>query len=166
MPAIEPGRTAPNFSLPAIDGNNYTLAEERKTHRGGVVAAFYKKSCPVCQLTFPFLERIHKAYSGAAFEVLGIAQDEHPDAEAFAQEYHLTFPILVDEEPYPVSSSYGLTNVPSIFLIGPDGKVSQTMVGFDKQGLIDLSETIAQQTGKPASSVFTHADNVPDFKPG
>jgi peroxiredoxin len=164
MPALTPGNSAPNFSLDGIDGKTYRLDEERRTRL--VLAAFYKKACPICQLTFPFLERIHQAYAGTELEVVGIAQDEPHEAEAFASEYGLTFPIVTDDEPYKISTAYGLTNVPSIFLIDHDGKILQTQVGFDKAGLMEASRMIAKRVGKAAHAVFTKADNVPDFKPG
>jgi peroxiredoxin len=164
MPALTPGKIAPPFTLEGIDGKNYSLEEERKSKL--VLAAFYKKSCPVCQLTFPFLERIGKAYAGSSFEVLGIAQDESHETEQFAEEYQLSFPIVIDEEPYKVSSAYGITNVPSIFLIDHDAKILHTLVGFDKAGLIETSKSIAKKLHQPASPVFTKADDVPDFKPG
>lgn len=164
MAALTPGKTAPNFSLEAIDGKTYSIDKERKTRL--VLAAFYKKSCPVCQLTFPFLERIHKAYAGKDFEVLGIAQDEASEAEVFAGEYELSFPITIDEHPYKTSDEYGLTNVPTIFLIDHDGKILQTLVGFDKNGLIELSQTVAERLHKSFTAVFTKADQAPDFKPG
>lgn len=164
MPALAPGTIAPNFSLEGTDGKKHQLDVERKSNL--VVAAFFKKECPVCQLTLPFLERIHGAYKGAPVEVLGIGQNNADEAIQFAAEYGLTFPIALDDHPYSVSVKYGLTNVPSIFLIDHDGKILQTMAGFDKQGLIDLSKVLAQRTGKPASPVFTKKDNVPDFKPG
>lgn len=164
MPALTPRNIAPDFSLQAIDGNTYSLSSERKSKL--IVAAFYKKSCPICQMAFPFLERIHKAYAGSKLEVLGVAQDAMHEAEDFAAEYALTFPLAVDEEPYPVSSAYGLTNVPSIFLIDHDGKIVRTIVGFDKQGLKDFSSDISRRLGLAAFEVFTKSDNVPDFKPG
>jgi len=164
MPALTPGKTAPPFSLEGIDGKIYSLEEERKSKL--ILAAFYKKACPVCQLTFPFLERIRKAYAGTSFEILGIAQDEAHEAEEFASEYQLSFPIIVDEEPYKISSAYGLTNVPSTFLINHDGRILQTLVGFDKPGLIEASNMISKRIRKPPTTVFTKADQVPDFKPG
>ncbi|MFI5175681.1 MAG: peroxiredoxin family protein [Terriglobia bacterium] len=164
MPALTPGKTAPAFTLEGIDGKDYSLEKERKSKL--IVAAFYKKSCPVCQMTFPFLERIWKAYAGSPIEVLGIAQDEPHEGEQFAEEFQLSFPILIDEEPYKVSSAYGITNVPSIFLIDHDGKILQTQVGFDKSALIETSKSIARKLHQQAAPVFTKADNVPDFKPG
>jgi peroxiredoxin len=164
MSALTPGRTAPSFSLEGTDRKTYTLGDDLKSKL--VVAAFFKKECPVCQLAFPFLERIHQAYQGAPVEVLGIAQNDRHEAQQFAAEYNLTFPIAIDDEPYKVSTAYGLTNVPSVFLIDRDGKILQTQVGFDKTGLIEASRMIAERVGAPAHPVFTKADDVPDFKPG
>lgn len=164
MAALNPGTIAPDFSLQGIDGKTYSLSSERQNKL--VVAAFYKKSCPICQMTFPFLERIHQAYAGATLEVLGIAQNKPRETEEFAQEFELTFPLAVDDEPYAVSSAYGLTNVPSVFLIDHDGRIVRTFVGFDKQGLKDLSSDIAGRLGRAVFEVFTKSDNVPDFKPG
>ena len=65
------GQTAPDFRLKALDGKDYLLSA--LLERGPVVAAFFKISCPVCQFTFPFLERIHKHYAGDGVMILGIS---------------------------------------------------------------------------------------------
>ena len=56
MTHIVAGNIAPGFSLKTIDGKVYSLGTLME--RGPVVAAFFKISCPVCQFTFPFLERL------------------------------------------------------------------------------------------------------------
>ena len=40
-------------------------------------------------------------------------------------------PTLLDKEDagYPVSNAYGLTNVPSLFLVEPDGRISRSQIG-------------------------------------
>src|SRR5262249_5365167 len=122
MPALNPGSTAPEISLPSLNGTGkISLSEAR--HRGPVIAAFFKISCPVCQFTFPYLERIHRAYGDSKVSVLGISQNNLEDSRSFAKEYNLTFPIALDDtRKYPVSNAYGLNTVPSVFLISPDGK--------------------------------------------
>ncbi|MGH9508679.1 MAG: peroxiredoxin family protein, partial [Terriglobales bacterium] len=71
MSALEPGKIAPEIALPSLDGSPFSLEAARK--RGPVIAAFFKVSCPTCQYTFPFLERIHKAYPGEKITVLGVS---------------------------------------------------------------------------------------------
>src|SRR5229473_8051334 len=60
MTNIVAGNIAPGFSLKALDNKEYSL--NTLMERGPVVAAFFKVSCPVCEFTFPFLERLHKRY--------------------------------------------------------------------------------------------------------
>src|ERR1700732_3494734 len=123
MTHINPGNTAPGFSLKGLDGNEYSL--HSLMQKGPVVAAFFKISCPVCQFTFPFLERLYKRYGGDAVTFLGISQDDAKSTNKFAKEYGITFPVLIDDENgYAVSNAYGLTNVPTIFLIDTGGSVA------------------------------------------
>ena len=120
MAALTVGTSAPDFKLQTMDGKPFSLRDALA--QGPVVAAFFKISCPVCQYTFPFLERIYKVYGGKNVTIVGISQNQKKDTAAFAKEYGLTFPILLDDtNAYPVSNAYGLTNVPTIFWIAPDG---------------------------------------------
>ncbi len=64
MAALEPGTTAPDFTLPAMDGKQFSLREALA--RGPVLAAFFKISCPTCQYAFPFLQRIYEAHGNKA----------------------------------------------------------------------------------------------------
>ena len=165
MPALEAGTAAPAISLPGLDGKKFSLAEALQ--RGPVLAAFFKVGCPVCQFTFPFLERIHKAYAGTKVTVVGISQDDKKDTAAFLREYGITFPVLLDDpRSYPVSNAYGLTNVPSIFLITGDGGIEISSVGWSRQDFESFSRRFAEATGKPAAKVFPAGEEIPDFKAG
>ena len=131
MTHIVAGNTAPGFSLKALDNKEYSL--NTLLERGPVVAAFFKISCPVCQFTFPFLERLYKRYGGDAVTFLGISQDDMRATQNFAKEYGATFPLLLDENGYPVSNAYGLTNVPTIFLIDTGGTVKVSSVALTRK---------------------------------
>lgn len=161
---IASGNQAPPTELLDTDGKRVTVAGLLK--KGPVVAAFYKISCPVCQLTFPFLERLHKAYGSERVSFLGISQDDAGDSKEFAAEYGITFPSLVDTDGYPVSNAYAITNVPSIFLIAPDGEILACVTGFDKKGLENISAEVGKHLSRPPAAVFQPGENVPDYKPG
>src|SRR6266852_1166076 len=133
MTRVEAGKVAPSFTLPGMNGTRYSLAEALK--KGPVLAAFFKVSCPVCQFTLPFVERLHESYGEEKASIWAISQDDARDTREFCEEFGLHFPALVDDDGYPASNAYGLTNVPSIFLIAPDGKVSVTSIGFEKAAL-------------------------------
>lgn len=164
MTHIVAGNMAPGFSLKSLDGKGYSLDALLK--RGPVVAAFFKVSCPVCQFTFPFLERLYKRYGGEGVTFVGISQDDAKATRKFAQEYGVTFPILIDEEDYPVSNAYGLTNVPTIFLIDADGTVKVSSMGFDRKDLEAIAASLAERRTMALAPLFRPDEVVPANKPG
>jgi peroxiredoxin len=165
MPALESGTVAPAFTLPTTHGDQFSL--EEALQRGWVVAAFYKITCPVCQLTFPYLERVYKAYPRENVSFVGISQDEEDYTEDFAREYGVTFPMLLDDtDTYPVSNAYELTNVPTIFVIAPDGEIKLTSIGWDPREIEQLNTLVAKAAGVTRQPVFRTGEDVPPAKAG
>lgn len=164
MPMLQPGMQAPVFTLADGDGKNYSLADALKS--GPVLAAFFKISCPVCQFTFPFLQRIYEAFGDSRVSIWGISQDNPADTRRFLNEFGVKFPALIDAQGYKVSNQYGLTNVPSIFLIEPDGKIRTASIGFAKRDLESMASEIAKAEGKSPQSLFRPNEKVPDHRPG
>jgi len=131
MEALAPGKSAPDFALDSLDGKKFSLQDA--LDRGPVVAAFFKVSCPTCQYTFPYLERLYKAYGNKNVILVGVSQNDKKDTAAFVREYGITFPILLhDIRTYSVSNAFGLTNVPTIFWIARDGEIEICSVGWVK----------------------------------
>lgn len=164
MTNIVAGQKAPEFSLKSLDGKEYSL--KAALEKGPVIAAFFKVSCPVCQFTFPFLERLHQRYGKEGATFLGISQNDAGDSRKFAQQYGVTFLTLVDEKGYPASNAYGLTNVPTVFLIDTDGSVKVSSMGFAKADLEAIANFLAERKKMPQSPVFMPNESVPAFKPG
>ena len=164
MTHIVTGNIAPGFSLKSLDQKEYSL--QTLLERGPVVAAFFKISCPVCQFTFPFLERLYKQYGSSGVTFLGISQDDANSSRKFASEYGVTFAIVRDEDGYPVSNAYGLTNVPTIFLIEPDGKVKVSSMGFDKKDLETIAGELAERRKIALTPLFRPEEVIPANKPG
>ena len=165
MAALTAGTRAPHFELTAMDGAKFSLQDA--LGRGPVLAVFFKISCPVCQFTFPFLERLSKHYGGHAVTFLGISQDDARSTTKFAREHGITFPILIDDENgYVVSNAYGLTNVPTIFLIDIDGTVKVSSMGFDKKDLETVGAELAERKKISLAPLFRPDEIVPANKPG
>src|SRR5260370_19659677 len=101
MTNVLTGQKAPLFSLRDANGQAFSLKDALQ--KAPVVAAFFKISCPVCQFTFPFLERLFKTYGGKNAAFSGISQDDPRDTKEFRAEYRVTFPALLDEQGYTVS---------------------------------------------------------------
>lgn len=89
MSTINAGAAAPLFALGGMNGQSYSLADALK--KGPVVAAFYKISCPVCQSTFPFLERIYEAYGDSNITFGGVSQDDVSGTRDFMTEFGVKF---------------------------------------------------------------------------
>jgi peroxiredoxin len=165
MAALTAGATAPDFKLKAIDGSIFSL--HQALQEGPVVAAFFKVSCPVCQYSFPFFERLYKLHQQQKLSFVGISQDNARDSTAFLKQYGVTFPVLLDDpSSYAVSSSYGLTNVPSLFLIGEDGKIEISMVGWIKKDVEAVNAKLAGKKHISPIALFKPADDVSDFRAG
>ena len=165
MTHIVTGNTAPGFSLKSLDNKEYSL--NTLLERRPVVAVFFKVSCPVCQFTFPFLERLYKRYGGDGATFLAISQDDAKSTTKFAKEYGITFPILLDDENgYVASNAYGLTNVPTIFLIDAGGTVKISSMGFDKKDLEAIAAHLAERKKISLAPLFRPDEVVPANKPG
>src|SRR5579872_818491 len=128
------GQHAPDFRLSALSGgDDKTLGELIKN--GPVFLAFFKVSCPTCQYTFPFLERIFRAHNGNGSQMFAVSQDDAQATREFHHEFGITMPTLLDSAKfgYPASNAYGLSHVPSMFLVGRDGNISWSSIGFVKK---------------------------------
>jgi peroxiredoxin len=165
MAALTTGTSAPDFKLQTMDGKQFSL-REALTH-GPVVAAFFKISCPVCQYTFPFLDRIYKAHGGKNVTIVGVSQNERKDTAAFIKEYGVTFPVLLDDtDTYPASNAYGLTNVPTIFWIAQDGEIEISSVGWERKEIEEINRKASELNGGGQKPVFHSGEQIPDFRAG
>ena len=165
MAALTAGTSAPDFKLQTMDGKQFSLRDALT--RGQVVAAFFKVSCPVCQYTFPFLERIHEAHGGKNVTIVGVSQNDKKETAGFVKEYGLTFTILLDDtNSYPVSNAYGLTNVPTVFWIAQDGEIEISSVGWDRKEIEEINWKAAKINGEGPKPVFRAEEDVPDFRAG
>ena len=177
MTNIAAGNPAPNFSLKSLDGKDFSLASSLKS--GPVVLAFFKVSCPVCKFTFPFLERVYQRYrtervSGSVpanseleqVTFLAVSQDNPSASAEFAKDFAVTFPILTDDSGYSVSNAYGITMVPTVFLIEPDGAVRVSSMGFVKRDLETIADSVADRRNLTRIPVFLASESVPAAKPG
>jgi len=164
MSKVQAGNAAPVFALAGVDGQQHSLTDALK--KGPVLAAFFKVSCPVCQLAFPFLERMYESYGDGKVSFWGVSQDNVTDTKEFLDEYGVKFPALIDADGYKVTKQYGLTNVPSIFLIQPDGKVQTASVGFARKDLETMAAEVAKASGKTPQSLFRNGEKAPEYRPG
>jgi len=164
MPALSTGMTAPHFQLATTTGDRLSLPEALS--RGPVLLAFFKVACPTCQYTFPFLQRLYEQLREQGVQSWGIVQDKAQDGARFAATFGVTFPILIDDSPYKVSRAYGLTHVPSLFLVKRNGRIELSSEGFCKADLLTIQRSLAQTLATTPPALFLPSDGIPEYKPG
>jgi len=156
MELLDPGSRAPAFRLSRLEGGPAALAE--CAARGRVLLVFFKVTCPVCQLTMPFLERMH---ASGTLQICGISQNDARDTREFNSYFGVTIPTLLDTEAedFPASNAYGISSVPTMFLVEPDGTISRVIEGWNK---LDM-EALGAAAGM---TLFRPEENVPAWKAG
>lgn len=162
MVALLEGTQSPDLSLRTVEGTKYSLYQRLKDSPL-VLLAFFKVSCPVVQLEFPYLERLHRSYP--QLHIWGISQDDADATATFRKMFGVTFPTLLDDD-LGYTAQYGLVTVPSLFLISNERTITQTIEGFNKAALEKLNLNLASAAGVSSKPLFSSADEVPEFRPG
>jgi len=150
------GAHAADFRLPRLDGGESTLTDILA--HGPAVLAFYKVSCPVCQLTLPYLEKIQ---ASGRLPVFAISQNDADESRDFNRRFGVTMPTLLDAEKsgFAVSNAFGISSVPTLFLVEPGGAVARVVEGWQKSEI----EKLGAQAGV---NPFQKGDSVPEWKAG
>lgn len=162
MATLEVGQTAPDFSLPTLDGRTVRLKELLKG--GPAVLVFWKAGCRACDLAFPYLDRL--AELAPEVPIIAVGQETADSARAYVGRQGLRLPVALDGPDYAVSQLYDPAYTPTIFLVGPDGKISFKAEGFSKADLNALAARVGALIGRPVPEVAPAEDGVPAFRPG
>ena len=160
MAALEPNSRAPDFRLADAEGNEFALYDALRS--GPVLITFYKASCPTCQYGLPFLDRLGRSLENTPATAVAVCQELPMDAERFKAEYAYNTHQLFDTEEsgFVVSNQYGLTNVPTVFLVGPGGRITETMVSWRKADVEQIARNLGVETP------FRPGEDVLPFRPG
>jgi peroxiredoxin len=122
------GHAAPDFTLPALDGADVSLA----ALRGKVVLLnFWATWCKPCEDEMPAMQRLYGALGGGGpgFELLAISVDEGDDeVRAFRDRLKLAFPILRDPGKR-AANLYQSFRFPESWLIDASGVVVARYIG-------------------------------------
>jgi cytochrome c biogenesis protein CcmG/thiol:disulfide interchange protein DsbE len=124
------GDTAPNFTLTAENGKQYTPRD----FRGKVlVLNFWASWCPPCIQEMPSLNEFQKMFAADGVVVLGVSVDRsEKNYRAMLKSFKVVFPTVRDPEEN-VSYKYGTYKVPESYIIDRNGKVVRKFVGLPEQ---------------------------------
>lgn len=124
--ALEPGQSAPAFSLAGPAGN-----VKLEQYQGKLVYVdFWASWCGPCRQSFPWMNEMQARYGAQGLQVVGINVDaKTDDARSFLSATPASFVIAFDPNG-TAPRNYGIKGMPSSVLIGPDGKVLYEHSGF------------------------------------
>lgn len=163
MTMLKVGEPAQRFEAPAVDGHSVVFDPNGT---GTKVLVFYKVTCPTCQVGMPYFDRLYRALAESDIPFYAIVQDPPQAAAAFADEYGIAMPQLIDIKPFPVSNAYKLMNVPTMFIVGAHGRIELLSSAFVKADIEKAAEILARSVGVSTPTIFVPGDNAPAMKPG
>jgi peroxiredoxin Q/BCP len=143
VPRLDPGDSAPDFTLPDADGNPVSLTDYRG--RSVIVYFYPAASTPGCtKQACDFRDNLADL-DGQNIAVVGISPDKPAKLAKFRDDQSLTFPLLSDPDrsvletygAYGEKKLYGKTTVGvirSTIVIDPEGKVQTALYNVKATG--------------------------------
>jgi peroxiredoxin len=134
---------------------------------GGGIVTFFKGDCPASLLVVPRLHALARALARDGLLLLAIAQEDEATARAIREEHGLSFPVAYETAPHHASRAYGVTVVPTLFVIDGAGRIAERVEGFVKAEYLGLGAAIEQALAlgdKPP--ILERAEELPELKPG
>jgi len=132
---IQPGKTAPDFTLKTPEGSELSLS----SLKGKVVLVdFWASWCKPCRASFPHMKELYAKYQSKGFEILGVTNDSNHKAWKKAiKDDEISWLNVADEFPVKhtparVISEYGMDYLPSTVLIDKDGIIIAKLLHGDE----------------------------------
>src|SRR5438270_2200235 len=120
-------QAAPPFSLPNLEEGKGAISLQ-SSKGTPVLVNFWATWCTPCVQEMPMLEAAHRRF-GSKVQFIGIdRQDYRPDALAFVQRTHVTYPSAYDPDG-TLDGPYRLRGMPTSVFIDARGRVVQRVTG-------------------------------------
>jgi cytochrome c biogenesis protein CcmG, thiol:disulfide interchange protein DsbE len=123
------GQPAPDFTLKTLDDSTITLS---KLQGQPVLINFWASWCTPCRAEMPEIVRAYETHKADGLIVLAINmtfQDSLPEAQAFAKEFHMPFPVLLDDTGAVARDAYRVPVLPMSFFIDRKGVIVHRQIG-------------------------------------
>jgi thiol-disulfide isomerase/thioredoxin len=152
-------------SVVTLDGQRLSLPQD---YKGKVlVVDFWASWCQPCVMAAPHLKRIYDEYRYKNVEFIGISLDDSKEAlQKFVRDNNLPWPQVFSGLPRdPLAAHYGVFAIPSVWVIGPDGRVvssgADPLPPIAGEGYSKLDLAIQQALGGEAAGPAAGATTKP-----
>ncbi len=163
------GEKAPAFALQNLSGKrdylkmwcgDKLLKPYKNKVKHTVIIAFWATYCQPCMKEIPELLEFMKEHPDDDLKLfcINIEKKSRKELKAFQKEKGWDAPILLD--PYQVTSKkYGVTALPALFIISPDGEIIYNTVGLEEG--VDLKMVLEKEIfGSPEEKEGVKADSL------
>lgn len=120
--AVKVGELVPDFNVKMADGSMASIRSLAKKNKITLVD-FWASWCGPCRLEFPHLKMMYSAYHAKGLGIVGLSQDEKPEAwkKALQEENTPWLHALDVEKAY--KETFMLTAIPAYMMLDGDGRI-------------------------------------------
>ena len=137
--------TAPDFTLTSLSGEEIRFSQLR----GKIIFLdFWATWCGPCRESVPHLVSLFKTHRENGFVIIGVSVDKgEPDlVRRFAASMDIPYPIVIATG--DLEKQYGVTALPTGFLIDREGRIRDKILGFSPSIAKQLDAKVATLTSE------------------
>ncbi len=125
VPPLANGDPAPTFTLQSLSDGDLGLPQSGKL----VAVRFWADWCPFCESEMQAIEPAYQQLRKQGLVILAVnVRQDRATAQAFMDKLEVSYPVLLDQEG-EVARTYGVTGLPTTYLIDRDGRLSGRILG-------------------------------------
>jgi thiol-disulfide isomerase/thioredoxin len=142
---VRSGQAAPDFTLARADGTPGSIS--LSALRGQVVVLdFWATWCQPCVAMLPTLHELDTEWKGKGVSFVGVNSDGYIEPEvlqSFLRQQGVPYPVVIDDG--DVGPRYKVRAFPHMVVVGKDGAIRNTFVGFTTKRTLEgaLADAVA-----------------------
>ncbi len=129
---LQPGTTAPEFTLKALDGTSHSLSSLKGNY---VVLDFWASWCPDCRKDVPRLKELHDKYSNVATFVSISFDEKKENWRKYVEENDMDWLHLSELKKWKeteISKLYNIKWIPATYILDRNGDIILATVMIEK----------------------------------